>query len=431
VEKFDAIVVGAGPAGLAATYTMAKAGLNVVIIERGDFAGSKNMMGGVLYHQPTKEVFPNFPEGAPLERHVIEQRYWLLSGDSAITFSHRNEKFAREPYNCYTVFRARIDKWFADQVREAGALLIPETVVLDILRDSRGHVIGVRTGREEGDVFADVVILADGANSLLTEKAGLRRKPEPDQMACAVKEIIALPGDLIDQRFNVTGKQGVTIEIFGEATAGMIGTGFIYTNMTSVSVGVGVLISDLIRENVNPNDLLERFKAHPAVQPLIEGGETREFLAHMIPEGGYDAMPQLCADGLLVAGDAAMMVNGLHREGSNMALTSGKYAAEAVIRARKTRDFAAAQLSYYEQLLRDSFIMKDMKKYRSATRFFENNKHFLSLYPQVANMAVEEMMTVDGTPKKEKQSKIIREVLRRRSIPGLVRDLWGMWRNLY
>jgi electron transfer flavoprotein-quinone oxidoreductase len=75
--------------------------------------------------------------------------------------------------------------------------------------------------------------------------------------------------------------------------------------------------------------------------------------------------------------------------------------------------------------------MKDMKKYRSATRFFENNKHFLSLYPQVANMAVEEMMTVDSTPKKEKQSKIIREVLRRRSIPGLVRDLWGMWRNLY
>ena len=430
MDKFDAIVVGAGPAGLAAAKVMAGGGLNVALIERGNFAGAKNMMGGVLYRQPTEQVFPGFWKEAPLERHIVEQRVWLLTDDAAITFSHRNDKFAVEPYNCFTVLRAKVDSWFADRVREAGVLLIPETVVVDLLR-SDGRVAGVRTDRPDGDLACDVVVLADGANSLLTEKIGLRRKPSADKMACAVKEVISFPKSVIDQRFNVTGYQGITIEMFGASTSGMVGTGFIYTNRESVSVGMGALISDLIENNLNPNDVLEQLKAHPAVRPLLEGGETREFLAHMIPEGGYDAIPKLFGDGFVVAGDAAGFVNGLHREGSNMAMISGKIAGETIVRLRQGRDFSARSLSQYEQALQETFIIKDLKKYRRATSFFEANRHFLTLYPGLVNWAAEEMMTVDGVPKKEKQGKIIKGALQKRSLMGMARDLFGMWRNMY
>jgi electron transfer flavoprotein-quinone oxidoreductase len=430
MEKFDAIVVGAGPAGLAAAKVMAEGGLNVALIERGSFPGSKNMMGGVLYREPTEQVFPGFWKEAPVERQVIEQRVWLLTEDSAITFSHRNDKFGREPYNCFTVLRAKIDNWFAERVKQAGVLLIPETVVVDLLR-SNGKVVGVRTDRPEGDLACDVVVIAEGANALLTEKLGLRRRPSAEKMACAVKEIISLPKSVIDQRFNLTGFHGITIELYGAATSGTVGTGFIYTNRESLSVGVGALISDLIEHDINPNDMIERMKAHPAVRPLLEEGETREFLAHMIPEGGYDALPKLFGDGFLVVGDAAGFVNAIHREGSNMAMISGKLAAETILRARKRSDFSARSLSQYERALKDSFIIKDLKKYRRATTLFERNRQFLALYPGLINWAAEEMMTVDSVPKKEKQSKIIKGALRQRSLLGMAKDLYSLWRSMY
>ncbi|NIR00315.1 MAG: FAD-dependent oxidoreductase, partial [Gemmatimonadales bacterium] len=168
---------------------------------------------------------------------------------------------------------------------------------------------------------------------------------------------------VIQDRFSLTGDQGATVELYGDATWGMVGTGFIYTNRDSLSVGVGALISQLAERGVQPNDMLERMKSHPMVAPLLEGGETREYLAHLIPEGGLHGMPKLSTHGMLVVGDAAMLVNSMHREGSNLAMTSGKFAAEAVLRAKEWNDFSAESLAYYDQLIRDSYIYQDLYKY--------------------------------------------------------------------
>ncbi|HUT73340.1 MAG TPA: FAD-dependent oxidoreductase [Armatimonadota bacterium] len=429
MEKFDVIVVGAGPAGLTAAYLLAKAGLEVAVIERGDFPGAKNVMGGVLYHWPLAEIIPEFWREAPLERHVIEQRAWILSADSAFRVGHRSLAFDGEPHNCYTVLRSRFDKWLAGKVRAAGALIIPETLVVGLL--GRGDsVVGVRAGREDGEVYADVVITAEGANGLLVEEAGLRGPLKPQQMASAVKEIIALPQAAIENRFEVTGDQGVTIELFGDATMGMVGTAFIYTNRESVSVGAGATIRDLNDRGINPNDLLEHLKAHPTVAPLLEGGETREYLAHLIPEGGLRAMPRLSIGGLLVVGDAAMMVNSLHREGSNLAMHSGRLAAETVLRAKERRDFSARSLAHYDRLVRDSIIHHDLYKYRGMTRFFEGHHDFFSLYPDLLNYAATEMLTVDGTSKRRKQRAIFAEARRRRSLWRMAKDLFGAWRSV-
>lgn len=428
-ERFDVIVVGAGPAGLSAAYLLAKEHLKVVVIERGDFAGAKNVMGGVLYRQPTANIFPDFWKEAPLERHIVETQAWVLTENAAFKAAHRHTAFDREPYNAFTVFRARFDKWMAAKVRAAGALIVPETVVESAIMDG-DRVIGVQTGRPDGDLYANVVIAADGANSLLAQNVGLRKEIRPDEAALAVKEVIALPREVINDRFNLTGDQGATIELYADSTAGMMGSAWIYTNRDSLSVGVGVMISDLVERGLQPNDLLERLKTHPMVAPLLEGGETREYLAHLLPEGGLRAMPRLHTHGMLVAGDAAMLINSLHREGSNLAMISGRFAAEAVLRARERGDFSAETLAHYGRLLRRSYVFRDLHKYRNLARFFETHPEFFTLYPDLLNEAAREMLTVDGVPKRRKQRKIFWSALRRRMPWRMALDFFKAWRSI-
>jgi electron transfer flavoprotein-quinone oxidoreductase len=429
VERFDVIVVGAGPAGLSAAYVLAKAGVKVVVVERGDFPGSKNVMGGVLYRQPTEEIFPEFWREAPLERHVVETQAWVLTEKAAFKVAHRHQAFAEQPHNAFTVMRARFDKWMAQQVRAAGGLIVPETVVESAIMDGE-RVVGVRTGRPDGDLEADVVIAADGVNSLLAQQVGLRKEIPPDQAALAVKEVIALPREVIEDRFQLTGDQGATIELYAAATMGMVGTGFIYTNKDSLSVGCGSLISQLVARGVNVNDMLENMKAHPAVAPLLEGGETREYLGHLIPEGGLHGMPKLSTHGMLVVGDAAMLVNSMHREGSNLAMFSGRIAAQAVLRARQWKDYSAESLAYYDQLLRDSALYRDLYKYRNMSRFFETHPAFFTLYPELLNEAAREMLAVDGISKRSKQRRIFWDAMRKRNPVRMALDFYGAWRSI-
>ena len=233
-EKFDVIVVGAGPAGNAAAYTLAKGGLNVLQLERGEYPGSKNVQGAILYANSLERLIPDFRDSAPLERHIIEQRMWMTDEKSYLGTHYRSDEFNSEPYNRYTIIRARFDKWFSEQAQSAGALLICEMTVKSLLRNEQGRVIGVEVEREDGKIYADAVILADGVNSLLATRAGLRSDIKPDHVALAVKEMIFLPRETIEARFNLSGLGGMAIEMLGSITAGMVGTGFLYTNKDSL-----------------------------------------------------------------------------------------------------------------------------------------------------------------------------------------------------
>lgn len=428
-ETFDVIVVGAGPAGNAAAYTLAQAGMNVLLIERGESAGAKNVQGAILYSDALERLIPNFRDEAPLERHIIEQRMWVLDDASYIGTHFRSDEFNTPPHNRYTIIRAKFDKWFAKKVREAGTLVVNETTVTELLRDGDGKVIGVRTDRAGGDLRADVVILADGVNSTLARKAGFRPEIEPRHVALAVKETHFLPRETIDSRFNIQKGEGVVIEMLGKITQGMMGTGFLYTNKNSVSIGVGCMLSDFMAQQTTPCELLERMKAHPSIRPLIQGGEMKEYAAHLIPEGGYNAIPQVYGDGWLIAGDSGMFVNAVHREGSNLAMTTGRMAAELVVDLHRAgRPMRAANLAEYRRRLDDSFVMKDLKKYKDLPDIFHANNQFLTTYPELLNRSAYTLLKVDGVDKLSKEREIFASFRDRRSLFGLLGDAFKLWR---
>jgi electron transfer flavoprotein-quinone oxidoreductase len=424
VEKFDAIVVGAGMSGNAAAYTLAKRGLKVLQLERGEYAGSKNVQGAIMYADMLEAIIPDFREDAPLERHLIEQRFWMMSEKAHTGVQYRSEAFNEDKPNRYTIIRSQFDKWFSRKVREAGALVLTETTATELIFDAYNVCIGVRTDRDGGVVHADVVVLAEGVNGLLGSRAGLREPPKPETVALAVKEMHFLPQETIEQRFNVKGDEGVVIEAAGAISNGMTGMGFIYTNKESLSVGIGCLVSDFAKSGVTPYGLLETFKQHPSIKPLLEGSEVKEYAAHLIPEGGFKAVPTLCGDGWVVVGDAAQLNNAIHREGSNLAMTSGRIAAEAIFQVKSRKDkMTAANLQRYPAALKDSFVMKDLKKYKDMPALLHtNSRNFFLTYPELVAKAMENFVRVDGTPKQEKESATVLSFRKTRGLSGLIGD---------
>ncbi|HOW28762.1 MAG TPA: FAD-dependent monooxygenase [Elusimicrobiota bacterium] len=415
-DKFDAIVVGAGPAGVSAALVMARAGLNVVLLERGEYPGAKNVQGAVLYTKMLDDLIPGFWKSpdSPMERHVTEQRFWILSKDAAAQAGFKSDRWAREPHNCYTIIRTNFDRWFSKKAEEAGAQLFSGVTVSDVLKKD-GRVVGIKTS--EGDeLFADVVIACDGVNSMLAQQVGLMDEWKADEVALGVKEILEMPKEKIEDRFCLENGEGTTIEMFGDVTQGMLGYAFLYTNKESLSIGVGCKLSHYQKSRVRPYDLMEYVKKHPILRRLIAGSKTVEYSSHLIPEGGYNSMPPLYTDGFLVAGDAAQMVNAAHREGSNFAMTAGQLAGETVIEAKKAGDFSSKTLSLYRKKMESTYILKDLFDHRELENSAERHMPLVQQGPDLLCESLYDFFHVDGLPKRVGYERILDRGLKNKAV---------------
>ena len=397
-DRFEVVIVGAGLSGVAAALILARNGVEVLVIERGDFPGAKNLFGGILYSGVLADLVPKFWEKAPIERHIVNRRWVVLDVDSQVALDLKSAHFDKPPYNnTFTALRSRFDRWFAEQAEEEGALIICETTVEGLLTEG-DRVVGVRTGRDDGDVFADCVILAEGANSLLSEAAGLRRKMTPGNRVNAVKEVLALPSEIIEDRFHLEGSQGAAVEYFGGAVKGMVGSAF---------------------------------KAHSSVAPLLRGGETVEYATKMIPEDSYDDFSDLYAAGVMLVGDCAGLVNpSIHHEGTNLAMASGVFAAEAFLEAREKQDFSRSGLESYRNRLDASWVMQDLEHYRGTVDFLRANREFVDSYPRITVELMRDYFTVDDTPKAEVRRRLMRKVRDEVNFFRLVRQLWQARKTL-
>jgi electron transfer flavoprotein-quinone oxidoreductase len=339
----------------------------------------------------------------------------VMSGSQSLSVDYRCQSWGAEPYNGMTTLRARFDAWLAARAEDAGARLLTSTVVTGLVRDGTGRVTGVRTDRG-GDIATRVVIACDGVNSFVAKEAGLMDTADAAHYTLGVKEVLALDPHVIDDRFGVGRREGVDIEILG-ATGDIPGGGFLYTNADSLSVGVVVSLPQLAASGRRPEELIGDLKAHPSVAPYVRGTTLREYAAHLIPEGGYDAMPRLAGDGLLVAGDAAGMTlaAGLWLEGVNFAIASGDSAGRAAARAIAAGDCTVSGLASYRTELEASFVLADHKRLRRAPSIVLSDR-FQRRYPALVCDLAGGLFSVSNPDPKPGMLRLARRAARRQGI---------------
>lgn len=434
-EEFEVLIIGAGPSGIAAAITLAKAGLEVVVLERGEYAGAKNVYGGILFTHQLLKLLPDALDDAPMERSVTRRRFGALTSDGAeVALDLKVDAWRNKPYNhTMTALRGRFDRWFADQAEGLGAQVFAGYMVSELIIED-GRVRGVKVQPGDEEFRAKVVISGEGAHAFLARQAGLMPQVLPPRhMITNVKEVIGLPKEKIEDRFLLEDMEGVAMEYFGAPVQGMFGMGFIYTNEESVSIGLGLTIHDLMGSKKTLNDLLEHFKNLPTIRKLIEGGETLEYQAHMIPEYGYDHLPKMTMPGLVLVGDTAGLVNAsVYHEGTNLAMGSGIIAAETILEAKeKGMDIGAAEaLSPYRGKLEETFILKDMYKFRKMPGFFNKFPHYLKEYPDHVGRWLQDYFTIDETPKEDVEKGILKKIKKDIGLWRFATDMFKVGRNI-
>jgi len=428
MERIDAVVVGGGLGGLTCAYCLAQEGMQVLVLERGDHPGSKNVTGGRIYLRPLQPYLPELWDAAPLERAVTKEVITMMGDSSSLALQFTSDKFRESPYHSYTILRSQFDKWLGERVVEKGGFVIPQRRVTDLIKED-GRVVGVVSEGEE--IPADVVIAADGALSLMAEQAGLREPLPPRHAAIALKEVIRLSPEVIEERFGLLPLEGAAHLYFGSITEGIFGGGFLYTNRDTISLGLVLGIASFLQSDhpMETHQILEAFKERKEIAPLITDGELVEYSAHLIPEGGNRPLPTPYGDGILVVGDAAgLALNmGITVRGMEFTITSGYMAAQTVKRAKGKKDFSAETLAHYSTLLHESFVLQDIETFRHSLEALESPR-MVGFYPQWLCKVFEEIFWI-GEGTKERISSTVWKGLKDGIInAATLKDLWRLRR---
>ncbi len=305
--RFDVIIIGAGPAGVAAAGALAGSGISVALIEAGAYAGAENWSGCVYFTESLAEpdcFGPAVVQNAPFERQVVRRGTLLQNGLDDVGVSLTDPAAFR---HCCTVLRPVYDPYFAEAAQRKGAVLLTNTTVTALVRKA-GRVSGVSTDR--GILSGGVVFLAEGDASHLVRSERLERRQEPHFLQ-GVKAVLSLDPTEIEQRFGLERGEGAAYEILlrngaiAGRTARLNAGGFLYTNRDSLSVGYVLPLENLKRHyRGDHGQLLEWMRSLPHLRDLLQGAQLSAYGAKIIRSGGWRERPVLVEDGLAVGGAA-------------------------------------------------------------------------------------------------------------------------------
>ncbi|WP_138430304.1 FAD-dependent oxidoreductase [Fodinibius saliphilus] len=423
-EKFDCIIVGAGIAGLAAAMTLARNNMKFLLIEKGEFAGSKNVSGGVLWGHDLAKLVPEYweEEDGGWERFINHRRLTFMDDQSTFSVDFKSSHFNEPPYSGVVVLRSKFDRWLAGKVQEeidksdyAMESFIATNIKVDEILMEDDKAVGIRTGEEE--FHANSVIISEGVNNLLTRQVGLQDDYVPaDHMLTGIKEVIRFDQKVLEDRFQLNGLSGMSNEFVGYATDGVEGGGFLYTNRDTISLGLVAGIKDMREKQKSPQDILNTFKSHPVIQDTIKGGEVVEYSAHVVSSGDKRVMPkELYKDGVLLCGEAAnlLMNAGKAIQGMDYAMRSGILGAETIVKAKERDDYSSKTLKEYKQALAKSYVMKDINNFQDAVHMLHNPKMFKDVPNLICDFG-RKFFTIDNEPTK-KSRKMMAESIKEHS----------------
>jgi electron-transferring-flavoprotein dehydrogenase len=379
---YDVVIVGAGPAGLSAAIRLKQAAarqdrdISVCVLEKGAEVGAHILSGAVIDPVALDELLPDWRElGSPLTVPVTENLHWVLSERGRWTVPHAATPPFMHNKGCYTLSLANLCRWLAGQAEALGVEIFPGFAAAEVLFDDNGAVRGVATGdmgvgrdgrRKDGfqpgmELLAAYTLFAEGARGhltkRLTERFGLRDASGPQVYGIGLKEL----WDIEPAKHS----PGRVIHTQGWPLKDAWGGGFLY-HQENNQVALGFVVALSYRNPyLSPFEEFQRWKQHPAIRPVLEGGRRVGYGARAINEGGWQAVPRLVFPGGALVGCAAGFVNVPRIKGTHTAMKTGMMAADAVaaaLAAGRARD----ELGAYTEAYRASWVHRELKGVRNV-----------------------------------------------------------------
>jgi electron-transferring-flavoprotein dehydrogenase len=388
----DVVFVGAGPANLSAAYHLKqlikKSGkftdLEIAIVEKGPAVGAHILSGAVVDPRALKELMPDFIEqGCPVDAQVTADAAWYLTKNKKIVAPITPPPLVNK--GKYIISLSKMCEWLAEKCETEGVNIFPEFPASEVLYDENDAVIGVRTGdkgidkegKQKGnfeagvDLLAKVTVLGEGSRGHLTKqlsgRLNLNEGKEPQMYSLGIKELWEVPAGNIEE--------GMVIHTLGfPSDTKTYGGGWIYgmkNNLVSIGYVTGL---DYLNPLIDPHAEYQKYKTHPAISKILEGGKMLKYGAKTIAAGGWSTMPKLYADGVLLVGDCAVFLNGQRIKGIHTAMKSGMLAAETIFEALQKDDFTSKTLEKFNEKVNKSWLFEELYEVRNFHGSFQQGR---------------------------------------------------------